>query len=43
MTAPLPLPPATVPPLAAWEETAAEAAAWDDRWFDRDTDTDEEN
>ncbi|MFF4791851.1 hypothetical protein ACFY2M_19280 [Streptomyces sp. NPDC001276] len=38
MTAPLP--PAPVPPLAEWEETAAEAAAWDRCYWDRDTDTD---
>lgn len=26
----------TGPPLPVWEETTAEAAAWDDAWFDRD-------
>lgn len=35
----VPSPPTPVPPLPGWEETAAEAAAWD-RWWDRDTDTD---
>lgn len=41
MTAPSP--PADLPPVAWWEETIAEAAAWDRWWGERDTDTDEEN
>ncbi|MFE7233921.1 hypothetical protein ACFVAF_25290 [Streptomyces sp. NPDC057596] len=41
MTAPPP--PTPVLPLPGWEETAAEAAAWDDRyWQDRYDHRDEE-
>lgn len=36
-------PAAPAPPLPAWEETTAEAAAWDRYWGEQDYDTDEEN